>query len=277
MSTIIMSACWPIQGMSPSQKAVLISLADQANDDGVCWPSINTISVRTCLSERAVRDAIRWLESAGYLASKDRRGSSNVYQVTPEGNQPRQMAHPGGKCPPAANADHPGGKCLPPRQMPPVTPADAAPRTVKNHQLTVNEPVKRASTPQCPDDVNEQTWQDFLTLRKSKRAPVTETVMAAMQREADKAGVTLEIALQTCCETGWQGFNAGWYANRTAAQSGGQATAETAYQRSQRLRVAEACPDLARPAPDASEFFRTAKPMGHVVEVQAREVERIAR
>lgn len=56
MSTIIMSACWPLQGMSPSQKAVLVSLADQANDDGVCWPSVESIGRRTCLSERAVRD-----------------------------------------------------------------------------------------------------------------------------------------------------------------------------------------------------------------------------
>lgn len=39
MSTIIMSQCWPLQGLSVTQKAVLISLADQANDDGVCWPA----------------------------------------------------------------------------------------------------------------------------------------------------------------------------------------------------------------------------------------------
>lgn len=59
MSTILMSNCWPLQGMSPSQKAVLISLADQSNDDGYCWPSIRTISVRTCLSERAIADRIK--------------------------------------------------------------------------------------------------------------------------------------------------------------------------------------------------------------------------
>ena len=47
MSTIIMAACWPLQGMSPAQKAVLISLADQASDDGVCWPGVNTIAART--------------------------------------------------------------------------------------------------------------------------------------------------------------------------------------------------------------------------------------
>ena len=98
MSTIIMSACWPLQGMSPTQKAVLISLADNASDEGVCWPSINTIGVRTCLSERAVRGALRWLEEAGVLLSNQRYGRSTWYTITPAGYAP------GTKCPPAAAA-----------------------------------------------------------------------------------------------------------------------------------------------------------------------------
>ncbi|WP_339408018.1 helix-turn-helix domain-containing protein [Pseudomonas helleri] len=117
MSTIIMSACWPLQGMSPTQKAVLISLADNASDEGVCWPSINTIGVRTCLSERAVRGALRWLEDAGVLTSNQRYGRSTWYTITPAGYAP------GTKCPPAADAP-------PPRQEVPDTPAAAAPRTV---------------------------------------------------------------------------------------------------------------------------------------------------
>lgn len=32
-----------------------------------------------------------------------------------------------------------------------------------------------------------------------------------IQREAEKAGITLEEALSTCCERGWQGFKAEWY------------------------------------------------------------------
>lgn len=83
MSTILMSQCWPLAGMSPAQKAVLISLADQANDDGYCWPSVGTISKRTCLSERAVQGAIKWLHSAGLLTSDERRGTSSVYRITP--------------------------------------------------------------------------------------------------------------------------------------------------------------------------------------------------
>ena len=61
-----------------------------------------------------------------------------------------------------------------------------------------------------PDDVSESVWADFLSLRKTKRAPVTETAIAAVRREADKAGVTLQDALTICCAKGWQGFNADW-------------------------------------------------------------------
>lgn len=83
MSTLIMSKCWPIQ-IDPSPKAVLISLADNANDEGVCWPSIDTISMRTCLSERTVKRAIMILEKLGLLVTKRRDGRSNVYKITPD-------------------------------------------------------------------------------------------------------------------------------------------------------------------------------------------------
>ncbi|WP_312252156.1 helix-turn-helix domain-containing protein [Stenotrophomonas sp.] len=83
MSTIIMSQCWPLQGLSVTQKAVLISLADQANDDGVCWPAVGTIAARCCMSPRAVRTAMDHLEAVGLLTRDRRFNSSTVYNVTP--------------------------------------------------------------------------------------------------------------------------------------------------------------------------------------------------
>ncbi|HFX2008096.1 TPA: helix-turn-helix domain-containing protein [Pseudomonas aeruginosa] len=115
MSTIIMSACWPLQGMSPAQKAVLISLADQANDQGVCWPAVDSIAMRCCLSKRAVQQAIKWLRGAGIVSVEERQGRSTMYSVTPAAYAPPQEMHPGSKCTRAGNAP---------------TPADAAPRTV---------------------------------------------------------------------------------------------------------------------------------------------------
>jgi hypothetical protein len=58
--------------------------------------------------------------------------------------------------------------------------------------------------------VKDQTWADFLDLRKRKRAPLTETAMAGIEREARKAGWSMEAALEKCVVRGWQGFEADW-------------------------------------------------------------------
>jgi hypothetical protein len=61
-----------------------------------------------------------------------------------------------------------------------------------------------------PDGVSDVVWTDFLKLRKAKRAPMTDTALQGIQREADKIGWTLQKALETCCQRGWQGFEAKW-------------------------------------------------------------------
>lgn len=125
-----MSACWPLQGMSPAQKAVLISLADQANDQGVCWPAVDSIATRCCLSKRAVQQAIKWLRSVGIVSVEERQGRSTMYSVTPAAYAPPQEMHPSRKCTRAGNAPTPADAApQPPQEMHP-TPADAAPRTV---------------------------------------------------------------------------------------------------------------------------------------------------
>ncbi|MDR2325480.1 MAG: helix-turn-helix domain-containing protein [Acidovorax sp.] len=215
MSTIIMSNCWPLQGMTPAQKAVLISLADQANDDGYCWPSIKTISVRTCLSERAVQGAIRWLSEAGILRASERRGTSTVYQLTPAAYAPLQEMRPAASAPPPPQEMHPApaASAPPPPQEVHPTPADAAPKPSMNHQLNhqgSKTPRQRAEPFARPDDVTVQTWADWLELRKAKRAPVTETVVEGARAEAQKAGMTLEAFLQVWCTRGSQGLQASW-------------------------------------------------------------------
>ncbi len=125
-----MSACWPLQGMSPAQKAVLISLADQANDQGVCWPAVDSIATRCCLSKRAVQQAIKWLRGAGIVSVEERQGRSTMYSVTPAAYAPPQEMHPSSKCTRAGNSPTPADAAPPPPQDLHPTPADAAPRTV---------------------------------------------------------------------------------------------------------------------------------------------------
>lgn len=138
-------------------------------------------------------------------------------------------------------------------------------------------PRKRAATLSQPAiakpaDVEQQTWTDFLTLRKAKRAPVTQTVVDDARRECAKAGMTLEAFLRVWCRRGSQGLEAAWLKpDERNPQSG-----ETAYQRSMRERMQEAVPEIARkspaPAQDATDFFRTIEATSRVVDVKALEV-----
>lgn len=77
---------------------------------------------------------------------------------------------------------------------------------------------KRATRSQavaCPDGVDAGVWSDWCQLRKAKRAPVTAAAMEGIEREADKARMSLQDALQTCCARGWAGFKADWVTQNT--------------------------------------------------------------
>ena len=64
---------------------------------------------------------------------------------------------------------------------------------------------KNTSAP--PDGVSPKVWADFLKTRKTK---ITDTAIDGIRREANKAGISLEAALETSCARGWQSFRADW-------------------------------------------------------------------
>lgn len=69
-----------------------------------------------------------------------------------------------------------------------------------------------------PFEVPDQVWNDFLKLRKAKKAPLTQTALDAIEREVKISGWTLEDALTECVSRGWQGFKASWVANQSNQQ-----------------------------------------------------------
>ena len=92
----------------------------------------------------------------------------------------------------------------PPTQCHP-TPDTVSPKPSR----TVSEPSK-SNIARKPDGVSDAVWADYSALRKAKRAPLTETALASIQREATAAGWTLEAALSECSARGWQAFKAAW-------------------------------------------------------------------
>jgi hypothetical protein len=127
-------------------------------------------------------------------------------------------------------------------------------RETEKEVETKTERKKSATSVACPLDVSEQVWQDWLALRKSKKAAVTATVLEGARKEAFKLDWPLEKFLIEWCTRGSQGLKAEWIADK-------QQQTETVYQRSMRLKMQEAVPSIAKQAPepyqDAADFFRT--------------------
>jgi uncharacterized protein YdaU (DUF1376 family) len=93
------------------------------------------------------------------------------------------------------------------------SPPNATPIATINHKpITTNHKPKRenATSVACPPDVSQQIWNDWVALRKSKKAPITQTVLNGAIAEAKILGWPLEKFLAEWCSRGSQGLKAEW-------------------------------------------------------------------
>ena len=122
---------------NPLRKLVLIKLADNANDQGECWPSYQHIADQCEIGRSTVKLHIRELEKAGFLRREYRRkgelNQSNLFHLSLDGGAASALWGGAGDNPPGAGdnppgaGDNPGGG------------AGAAPRTSHSSE-PVNEP-----------------------------------------------------------------------------------------------------------------------------------------
>jgi hypothetical protein len=68
--------------LRPSDRLVLLALADRMNDSGECWPSIESISDDTGLDKSTIITAKNRLIEAGIVDQKKRFGTSPIYRIT---------------------------------------------------------------------------------------------------------------------------------------------------------------------------------------------------
>ena len=86
-----------------------------------------------------------------------------------------------------------------------------------NHKpLTINqEPKKIATVVACPSEMDESIWEDWMAIRKKKKAPLTETAWKMFINEVESAGWTIDKAIKECCLRNWQSFKAEWVEKKT--------------------------------------------------------------
>ena len=93
MSIGLMGLVFEDQDLHSNEKLVLLALADNANDEGICYPSLSTLQVKTSLSRPTVSKMLKKLEAKDYLfgvnRSRKKGGrSSNMYLLFPAKNYP---------------------------------------------------------------------------------------------------------------------------------------------------------------------------------------------
>ena len=217
-----MSECWDLQ-MTPAQKIVLISLADQANDEGVCWPSISTMEARTCLSERTIQRAIQWLESVGILSRDERSGRSNVYILHPKQSLTPVTVSPPSQCHPRHCDGGPPSQCHP---TPVTVTGDPRHSDTQNRKGTVNEPSmnrERArareseqifATDELPDGFTREMADELVQYRDEQGAPLSpiafKKLVWQIARSASMCDVSPRRVMDEMMAAGWNSVQPAW-------------------------------------------------------------------
>lgn len=201
-----------------SAKFVLVAMANCAGPDFQCWPSMGYLTEATSQDRKTVLENVKRLIEAGYIAATDgRKGKTNqvvVYQLHTPSEDTKKRNSPKNGTVPKTEAKSPVFPAKESRFSVETVPKTGH-GTIKETSIEPSgkqrQPArKRADSLPCPDGVTDDTWADWLLLRKAKRAPVSGTVLRQAQAEAIKAGISLEGFLRIWCARGSQGLEAAW-------------------------------------------------------------------
>lgn len=200
MSLDLMNRVWRME-IPSTPKIVLLSLADQANEAGVCWPSQPQIASRCSLTDRAVRDQLAWLEKAKAIHRETRSGIGTTFTLTLSGfDEPRNHVPPRND--------------IPPRNHVPATPEQYSgnPGTTFRQIISKRKesPVEgdkppvssKAADPSFPSSVEKRTaksrLKELVTLQTFLEACREEGSDAIPQNDpifdyADKVGISTDM------------------------------------------------------------------------------------
>ena len=231
--------------------------SDFIKEDG---SKVEDIVDRSGMSERAIQNNLNSLEKKAVLLRTRRWNAASdiTFIVTPQEMHPQPAPDaPRRRCTPHDVHPHPAGDAPSPRtrcgltdkeqiknreeissahtcEEPPFDDDlfDEAIRVVETEATSESPPEKKQKKPrkartsfatvERPDDLPEQLWQDWLELRKAKRAPLNTTTINTFRAEAQKAGISFEEAVSFSVANGYQGFKADWYRKNASTFTNGR-------------------------------------------------------
>lgn len=160
-----MNWAWQLR-LKPTIKFVLMALADAADDEGHCWPSVPTLAHKTCMDERSVQRILKVLKDSNFIEVQaryrnDGSPTSNKYRLA--------LITTGDKLSP------------PPRQANREVVAATTPLGGNSVTLTTTEPLVNQKQPQQPSNeilIATGTCADYIF---PKQLTLQERALAKVQ------------------------------------------------------------------------------------------------
>lgn len=187
MSVHVSSWVWKHSRASGNDLLVMVALADIANDEGMCWPSVKFVATRCKISTDTVRRIVHRLRDDGEISIQEQRNAnghqaSNIYYfdeyiVT---LQTSILPGVGGTAVQGLRARHNGG--------------------------TVKEPLGAAKRDFKSDEI-QKLWEEFQQHRKQMRKTLTDVARSRALKKLYQMGeARARVALQYTLENGYQGI-----------------------------------------------------------------------
>lgn len=190
MSVKIMAAVWEREDLDASERLVMLALADHADDDGRCYPSIARLHKRTSMTDRGVQKVIARLVEKGFVSiiQNGGRSGANLYIVSPT-PEPRSPL----------NDVHPRTTFTTPPNVVPKTPE---PRSPKPSRTIIEPSVIRATL--C-EVMSEDVADGFIAHRKARRSKLTEHAASLIAKKL-RGHPDADAVVLRSIENGWTGI-----------------------------------------------------------------------
>ena len=233
---------WEAPVTSSSERLVILALAKFSDDAGRCFPSVEKLTAITHLNRKTVFSALKALSQSGVVSAQKSERNANRYQLnyalcrTENGTSENGTTENGTTENGTAVVPKTGQPVVPNlghkqisehineqiREEPLPPPSPAAKREAQTHRFSLSE-IPDASKektrthqafkpPELGVELTESAFRDWMTVRKAKHSPLTETAWKHFKAQVLRSELSIQQAVELCATKGWISINAEWQA-----------------------------------------------------------------
>lgn len=187
MSNPHLTAAWKVEGIKPTEKLVLVRLADRADSKGEAYPGLDSLAKECCLHRATVIRALRGLVGHDLIEIEQGGGRKKANRYRLKGsqcatesqgrkgrsvrqNEGEKGSHSAQKGSQPAHENAEKGRTLSRKQ------SHSATRTIIEPKVKSNPQEPKAFL--LPDWLASDIWHEFIEHRRQLKAPMTDTAKA---------------------------------------------------------------------------------------------------